>query len=615
LSEAHILCFLSRMSTFIADLPPETLNEITRRLKARYIVRLLKCGSKLMNEKLMNHGGVQEFRLKSRDEDSFVWPSFIQQFSKLRVLSLIHDGFISENGLTTEMLLSLPVGLNTLELGCDSSFSKFRSVFTSNSEFLPHLTSLYLHGDDEDTEPVILSWPKNLTYLDFWSSRSHDLDLASLPENLTYLDGWFHKIKDTQLKFPASLTYIDISMKANCDWIPTLPSGLIHCFIYIGDEDTITTIPNTSLLPSNLTFLNMHIVHIDRKFIEHLPRSLTHLQLRSENCFSEDNLAYLPPNLRRLESLPDPIMPNIAKLLPRSLTMVSQNVHISALPDMPLNFEKLRLSWTNELELEAALNAFPPSLKKIPMPLNSIHLFQFNPRLVSLLPSTLDTLYVEKTSFDEDSMKALPQNLQRIATSYLTPGFHAERLQLFPRNLTDMDISSLSLDQTPYPLPEESSKWLPRGLLSLSIGPTILQSNSWFEHLPETLVDIVIKSANSTISWEIKMPPALTDFNIFFRDSLPREHLKNFLHSITRTLRRVDISHVECNLQDEDFENFPVVPELRSLGLPACPHLTGNIKEKLPLLTVFLIDGKEPEWMEPKRELYRSHTSRFIPLR
>jgi hypothetical protein len=587
------------MTSSLFELPIEPLNEITSLISARHIVRLIICGSTSFNEKLLNRGGVTIFRLDWINSSTDSWPRIFSRFTRLRCLKLKNHVNYGISGIIQPGLLSiLPSSLQTLHISTFGSLVAFRTVFASNPDMFPNLTSLTLLGNNPNLNygsNDVQQWPKTLTHLRTYWGHRFALELASLPENLTRLIGDYGDVLDPTQKFPLSLTHLQINIIQAWNPISSLPPGLTHC--NFQNKYKVIQAEDIAQLPQGLRHFSSNAVDMAsrQEILKNLPRSLTYLNIPS--TLLEDDFPHLPSSLREIEGmLPDEIGPTIAKLLPSSLTTSYVEVHISALSYLPSSLEKLSLLRATSVELNQTLYELCPNPNmKIPLPLKEISLYKLTPKLASAIPDTLKTMFLERGDLEPECLIPLPQSITDFAISH-RPAFSSDIcLQLLPRNITSLDVASLGMKEIPYSLSLESSKWLPSGLTYLTIGPVSIESNDWFIGLPEKLKEMHIKTVASKISWKIQLPPSITLFAVRFQIISPG-NAQNLIKSIHRNLKILEIASANeaSDLTDEDLASIPKDSRLRKLSLPRCPGITERSQKVLsPLLKLSI---ETPPW-------------------
>lgn len=300
--------------------------------------------------------------------------------------------------LEVEHIKLLPRHLTTLR----AAFKHFKGL--QASDFPPPLRSLTITAAKKSFSLAPLDLLPNLTFLECIPTAS-DKMVATIPSALKHLRMSVDDEKDDH-PFPSTLRSLHFERKFSTIEAEVKPKKFKKLKLPSDDAHPISTILETfrlTRLPDGLTQLTFSSCPIPMSDLQHLPSSLTDLDLSyiwNDGRFNPTDPA-LFAKARRLLALSDsledqeydfdvfgdPPQVTICDLLPRSIVLLrlcgSLNIPVEAWSRLPPNLTFLGLVPTNDIPLKQSV------LQHIPMTrLCGLHIYLDNldDRHVALLP-------------------------------------------------------------------------------------------------------------------------------------------------------------------------------------------------------------------------------------
>jgi len=280
---------------------------------------------------------------------------------------------------------------------------------------------------------------------------------------------------------------------------------------------------------------------------------------------------------------PSEITPEVATVLPRSLTTLSgHEVWFSAIHLLPTGLKRLKIrrhglsETVNEEKLE--------TLKYLP--LDSISTRQLRYDLSKYFPSCLKELTIDDGPMEARAIESLPRHMRVIILMREQPFENDESWKYLPRHIYNLDVLPVSREVEAIPISSPlSSSWLPRNLLTLTIGPLDVNDASWFSGLPTMIT--ILKLHLVTIQHDALRhlnTPRLKTFVLNINTS-PPEGLGETVRTIPRSLKSFsiwlrDTGPTGSGVENRDLSNLP--HSLTSLSLPSSSLITQDVEPYLP---------------------------------
>ena len=638
----------------LQDLPPEVLDEITRRLPSSSVVDLLLVGAKSLSYRLLEVGGVSV--LDFQDSWSVVgpppsWPQALisRVGPHLRHLVLKDVWSRPVVDVSVEDVLSLPSGVRTLDFSFANALPLLLCAFSRQISRFSHLSTLLIEGTHGRLEPTA-KWklPPSLTRLHL--SGAPDLAPALLPASLTdlHLNCARLLLLDLDTALPHHLTRLELTTSRTCDWISLLPPGLTSCTIYCVDPPPEYPTEHWKHLPQQLRSLTCDIHVVTEAALDNLPKTLTHLflQTRSATTYNNNWLAHLPPNLTFLAGvlIPPHIDETLAKRLPRTLATGRLHADLASLPHLPTNTKFVHLvpyhsqspqyvypkaselksfltssiqSMLGHGDIHTLLHSFPQLVR---LRITSYSKVSFPEELAEIIPRSVRTLYIRDAPLGEAALQKLPPLLEELESSGKNLFESEECLKVLPQSLTSIRGAWHNAPLTPH-----SASWWPHGLkrlflheLSGSIGSEwisglpdsiealTLSIPSWTEddahcepNFPSSLTDLTLsinKGRFSVLRMLMCLPRGITQAHIFFNDSKRMgEQGGGSLDSSSTTTNRNTTDWLEVIRPEHVATHIP--PKIVNLSLPSNVTVDEACGDLMPISLQRLHCGQPlPSW-------------------
>lgn len=336
--------------------------------------------------------------------------------------------------------------------------------------------------------------PQGLRAFDFtcWTSKFSAEDIAKLPRGLTSLKAHIESSNPSELAvalppllqsftntaqptgefseehmklLPRSLTYTNAIGIITRQHLEHLPPNLIRISAESSDLGIFSELPSKL---QELTLFESSYIEVpdDKEARLTLPNTLTHL-----SCIASTRVErlILPECLVRLNMEHVPLTTALALLLPRKLeSLTAGNCDPECLSTLPRGLKSLQLGEIGHKVLFTAAMAesFPRALGVL-----RFAVAHLEPVVLSILPTSLDTLYITAHTLDRIAVEKLnAPNLERLRFKLLhaKPGLGDAILAAAPRKLR-----ALQLIPAGPPIMNDISKQsidnLPRGLIILTI--------------------------------------------------------------------------------------------------------------------------------------------------
>jgi len=332
-----------------------------------------------------------------------------------------------------------------------------------------------------------------------------------------------------------------------------------------------------SLLPPHLLTFRSNLPIYDSDF-NHLPRSLTALELTRQNSVDGDGFRFLPPQLshlrlfiasNHLETLKDNLI-----YLPKTLTSLElpylshvDEVFLSKLPNTLL---QLNLSRVHDFS-DHDVGLFPCALTHLNIKAAS----SLTNRSVLRLPPKLTFLCVQpnetNSKLTADAVRLLPSSLN----SYweLPRSLQREYTRLYLQNqLEGGEVNaSQSLPRwVASNLTDELMHMLPPDLHTLDLGNNKFITEHGILRVPMGLQRLYLPSLPDSPRWPgslIKyLPRGLRDLDLPFVEDLQDSHIMKLPPNLTRL--RICIESKSSPLRVRSFQFLP--SQLKQLDVPMC---------------------------------------------
>jgi hypothetical protein len=592
------------------ELPCEILQPLTSSLAAFEIGRLWLCGCKRLNWKLSKGGALTSFKFFSNSYHPLSWPNLISQFERLENFSLTIHEYGAFYPAFELQLHKLPRNLKHIKLSCPLSSHFLHNAFTSDPDLFQSVESLTLSGKDFDSElPPCLYLPwTNLMSVNGgdYHNYKRQLVLSKIPKTITSLSVSASQLDFSEEgRFPDSLTTLLLELGSPCDILPCLPLTLTQLELTATNETMPFEKLNWEQLPPALTLLTIETREFTKEHAKALPRSLIKLSLvgivKRTLEIVKDLLPYLPSSITSLTGIwPSPICSELASILPRNLIQrINDDLEWDAVQYLPPGITSIRLRYeTNTPPIIPG--SFPPKL-------TSFSSEYLTDEIAAKLPSGLKSLSVDMGEISLVSTKLLPRQLSSII-SMRRNGFETlECWKHLPPTMTSLDVIpiSSSSSRTSYPNPTEapldSAGWLPRNLISVTLGPLIIANSTWFLHLPSKLTYIKIALLAEPLGGLKHLYTTctkLTTVEIRCSTVPPRESWDHILQDMPKTL----LSFVWSQSNESRLANIPesalskLPPAMTSLSLPDCATITSACLSYFPVTMRSFSHGDTPGW-------------------
>ena len=561
----------------------DIIDNITQHLDGDDVIRLWLTGDSSWHTKLCQCGGIQQLRISLEHWKSIRWPSVVREFCHLTSFTF-HDMVSSvEHHVRDVDLLTLPRTLKVLDISLSNDWDLFQDAISRSPTHFSDLEVIRMsvyEGRPVFDEKFRQSVP-NLREISFPTpSAVSDLDVAMLPPYLTIFDCPVRSLViGPTSRFPPTLTKLKMLIRTlDQDWVPLLPDALVYCVVLPS-----TAIPSTDYwqwhkLPRNLTLLETVVSNLTETLLRALPSSMLVLSLRSFTIITSELLSMLPSSITELRGmLPPEIGMDLALALPKSLTILAETVQPHTIPKLPPNITSIRIAGMTDVDDIAG--------ETISLPLRSVRAPRIPRRLSRILPQTVTSLRIADGTASLQSLKALPRHLTELSILRTPPLEIDEGLQYLPHSLFSLNLQSIVIQPgDEFVLSPDSSKWIPRQVTELSLGPVRIPDDQWFSFLPRTITDLKLMIIKShSIIWNINLPERLRTFQCGI-DPLPENAVPNIIRALPITLTTLIITtrdlEADTMVTDEELINLP--RGLRSLRIPTSTHLTPSIQDLLP---------------------------------
>lgn len=335
-----------------AELPPEALHEVFSRLATSIICKLWFCGSKSLQKKMADRSGVRKMYISCPGSTRPpAWPKLASAFPYLRELTFnaISRSFPAQFSISD--ILSLPPNLKRLTMTFHDDLQLFQAAFLASPEHFSELNILSVRGETPTTPSSLIApliWPPNLTELRLGRVTALPLNIAFLPPHLTYLSAHVNQLiwNEGEPAFPQTLTSLEMSTDtALPDLFRLLPRTLQRLSTSFYSPQS--SYHDWDTIPPSLTYLSFDISTFARGNWEKLPRNLQslYLSLDYDHRVPEDLMHVLPPTLTQTSAIfPMRITPSIAKLLPRDLVEIDEEIQWQSIPHLPRNLKSISIN-------------------------------------------------------------------------------------------------------------------------------------------------------------------------------------------------------------------------------------------------------------------------------
>jgi hypothetical protein len=340
----------------LVSMPVEALALTTSYLTAHEILGLIVCGNSQLLTRLGPRGGVQELDIDFWPFEDVNWLPGVSLFAQLRSFRChinINPVKYSLHGMD---LYTLAPVLRILDLNFTNLWDVLRSPsmpsmpqdeFTVDyfnlAEHFAELEVLKLQGDTIIFRNLFSVLPPRLTILSlsgmFDDQITHDI-VNIIPRSLTnlYLESTNRLSSQSTdfivgVHFPPCLESLFFNLSWSVLVSPSLPESLKVLKMMVSEVQPVPDFwPH---LPKNLTILNTNSPVLSRQRLLGLPRTLTDLNIATNDPLTDELVSALPPNLTaagwysttsRLTSVES------FKQLPRSLKAISDYTETISYP-------------------------------------------------------------------------------------------------------------------------------------------------------------------------------------------------------------------------------------------------------------------------------------------
>jgi hypothetical protein len=434
------------------------------------------------------------------------------------------------------------------------------------SSMFPRLETLSLIGDLAKMDSSFSSiLPTQIARLRLISKTSCLVAVENLPQSLTdlRLERIYNPNRTEATIMPQSLRHFVGEIYIGHGTV--LPPTLTHLDATLDASVTGTRFPQ---LPPSIHKLSLSLGQYLRFTINdgnHLPTSLTDLDLSLMEEIPSDALNHLPASLRRLILPPgDHLTDESIKTLPRGLIHLDMNYQSELTPDavkyLPENLESLWMSLVGLDDDE--IKQLPRSLKRLSM----LNIEQHSSRY---LPPKLESLKVFRARLDTSWTTAKFPNTIKSLNFALADKFDTLCL---PRELLELDASAECFS-------DRSSANLPRTLTSLNLRTFNEKlTDEFFARLDcPSLTSLGCHSVEGKLITDKcieYLPPTLTSLSL---------NLPNITGACAKVLPRIlrSLQLQQSSLwRNEDLASLP--RSIRFLHLPRCTSLTNDCLKQLP---------------------------------
>lgn len=388
----------------LLSLPVSILATILRE-DSFLIVNLWKCGSKLLNRKLVD--GIEYLDLKDERLDTTSrFPKLISFLPNLRYLSLNRGGYYlmaSATDLNGQWMSGNWSKLETLSLSCNGSLESFWAFEGAIDKYGNPLYSLTQYDDTESNFFDMSSvFPRLTTLKIVGFSFIKCNDFSGLPNTLTSLTTSVVHLKDRYQRvcatLPRSLLEWKTTIEVRSSKRSSAPAALVSLEFWESAPPNLHTIDCINDMTDDT-----------RLDVISLPKSLTKCHFTSFD-------------------------------IPRSIDLVRQ---------LPSGFKDIAVDLTTGTGLSLPIDypslGLPSQISSLLIRLNPLIFPQFI-ALIPTLPSTLTSLSIENAELDWSLLPSYdgdesfwPPHLTRLTTSpYTFPFAHAG---LLPNTLTAADLT------------------------------------------------------------------------------------------------------------------------------------------------------------------------------
>jgi len=636
------------------DLPSDALHEVCSRLTTPMIARLWFCGSKSLHRKMADRSGVRKLHVSWLNAKAIPsWPMLVSSFPYLRELTFSASFRSFPAQFSVADILSLPPNLKKLAMSFNNDLQLFHAAFLASPDRFSDLHVLSVRGEISSSSSSLelpLRWPPNLTELRLGRMNGLPLRIASLPPHLTHISAHTTRFvwNEGDPAFPSTLT----AMEAAADTtLPNLFELLPRALLRLSTSSSPDFSLNWDAIPPCLTYLSHDVTSFARENWAKLPRTLQTIYFSLEHAWriTESLMHELPASLMHASAVfPMIITPSLAKLLPRQMVELEEEVQWHSIPYLPPSLKSLsiyndvgseRLTEGDKCEAAAAANevllqhncelgaTFLPEVEQELMMsdvfivmrqrIGASELRVRVPNMKRLFPNmTALSLYanpelifsplpVKLVSFRFDCSKLTPLICKKLPPTLTTlsclEGLSGEDcFPLLPRKLTRLGMytyahreKNLVTIHNP-----ESSAWLPRGIRNFSLGPFAMPPLDWFQQLPPTIftLEIHISTGMHTLDRPISLPPALRSLSMCFAGP-DVQNMRFIFASLPKTLAYLSIFSPDTDLGITDNDLMCLPPLLHTAQLPKSKGVTGTCKDHLPAGIASLeIGGEIPAW-------------------
>lgn len=475
--------------------PPEILDLILGNTSSSYhLIRLWKCGNRLLNLKLLQGASFLDLRAFKPPSPSV--PKFVLDLPHLQHLSLFsHDELIGNANAWHSLVRLLPASLKSLKLESPdigpwlaTLSSDYPTTMSSSAinlaQSFPTLETLILRSFCAGTPSLKIteadfipdSLPPRLTYLGMnCIAFSPKTDLkARLPQSLLVLDATlifcysnvsldvFHN------QFPPNLHTIQKICISSIEEANYLPRSLVNAEVDYPFAHSVWTLARSKAFPPKLRQLNLKILasnHFDGvHWASYLPQSLTELRLSqfAAHQLGPTEIKLLPSSLRTLSissTLPDPILwtaiekhfesekrtNSSVAFWPPALTSLQLDLstmsykHMKLLPSSLLELEIYIDPISGETTVSETIDFLPPCLTHLRICPHRFHPQCFRFSNYCRLPQSLRSLILP--FYDAPDFSLIPPSVTRLEASFSGTLSHAS-LETLPHSITRLSLSS-----------------------------------------------------------------------------------------------------------------------------------------------------------------------------
>lgn len=610
--------------SYLAAAPFDTLSRLCEFLTAQDVAKLWLTGNTLLLGKLKV--SVLRFALTISGARLSVAPPLLSQFINLRSLLLKNDLDVSARPMQGLMLEWLPKSVTELDWEFAGAPTLLAQLLLQ-PDLLPSLAILRTY------QPMLISestkWPAALTSLKLELAQGMPLPIALLPPGLTELNVMCHSVVNYDLKSPTERipTFSSlVKLKVRSDEMGAFFEHQSEAFfqalsslrslVLITDDSGYGHPQEHALiaieacwLPRTLTKLR-GTVRFERPrrasdWVRSLPPSLTDLRLMNQAPaflvdVDEDDvhkelelvLERLPKGMKKWQGLWPRFLcdPLLALLLPRSLISLGKPVDIEeddrhgvatfaadaqVLAEVPPGMETMGIRTTH------LPHDFTPPPSFANLPLKRLFVGNWPVQALKMTPHTLQELDMcfVMPQIELNWVQALPRFLVTLYFEFSQFGPAGDEIfEYLPRTLKRITMfasSHVPHGNVPRPLPvrDDSSKSLPPSLTSFSIGPVFFSSNTWLQHLPQSLTEFRLMLSDMAMMTGEMMTELgarllhLSSLNLYTPEKSPADGWGPLLKYIPRQL-------VFFSLHNEPYEESPISPTDEEIQLLP-PHLSG----------------------------------------